>query len=118
MVHVSAGGGIDFRSGGEAMLEEKRRSGGQVEAAAHQFTLAGRTHLALDGAQEVISFSPEEILIETVAGALVIKGENLHIQQLNLDEGRMVVDGAFTSLAYMGEGFGKKGKTLLGRLLR
>ncbi|MGE5551988.1 MAG: sporulation protein YabP [Bacteroidota bacterium] len=102
------------------MMEEKRRIGGQTEAAAaaHQFTLAGRTHLSLDGAREVINFSPEEILLETVAGALVVKGENLHIQQLNLDEGRMVVDGDFTSLTYMGEGFGKKSKTLLGRLLR
>lgn len=100
------------------MLEEKRRIGGQAETAAHQFTLAGRSHLALDGAREVISFSPDEILLETVAGALVIKGENLHIQQLNLDEGRMVVDGSFASLAYMGEGFSKKGKTILGRLLR
>lgn len=87
-------------------------------AAAHQFTLVGREHLTLDGARQVISFSPEEILLETVAGAMAIKGEELHIQQLNLDEGRMTVAGIFTSLAYSGENLSKRSKSLLGRLLR
>ena len=74
--------------------------------------------MSLDGARNVISFSPEEVLLETSAGVLIVKGENLHIQHLNLDEGRMVVDGAFISLTYAGEGFGQKGKSFLGRLLR
>ncbi|MGE5599598.1 MAG: sporulation protein YabP [Bacteroidota bacterium] len=101
------------------LLEEKRRIGAAGDpGAAHQFTLVGREHLMLEGARQVISFSPEEILLETVAGAMIIKGEDLHIQQLNLDEGRMTVQGVFTSLAYSGETLGKKGKSLLGRLLR
>jgi len=100
------------------MVEEKRRVVTQEPGMKHQFVLAGREHLSLDGARNVVSFSPEEILLETTAGALAIKGEDLHIQQLNLDEGRMVVDGSFASLTYLGEGFTKKGKTFLTRLLR
>lgn len=103
------------------MIEEKRRT--MVTQAAntgntHQLTLVDRGHLSLEGARNVVSFSPEEILVETTGGALAIRGEDLHIQQLNLDDGRLVVDGSFASLAYLGEGFGKKGKNLLGRLLR
>jgi sporulation protein YabP len=100
-------------------LDEKKKINSQAAPnTPHQFTLVGREHLALDGAVNVVSFSPEEILLETTGGALIIKGDGLHIQQLNLDEGRMVVDGAFVSLAYAGEGFGKKSKHILGRLLR
>ena len=84
----------------------------------HQFTLVDRERLVLDGARNVASFSPEEVVLETTAGVLVVKGEDLHIQQLNLDDGRMAVTGAFVSLTYMGEGFGKKGKSLVKRLLR
>ncbi|MGE5528741.1 MAG: YabP/YqfC family sporulation protein [Patescibacteria group bacterium] len=102
------------------MPEERRRPGGGTEAegANHQFTLVGRGHLTLDGTRNVVSFSPEEILLETTAGAMVIKGEDLHIQQLNLDEGRIVVNGLFASLAYAGEGLARKGKSLIGRFLR
>ena len=97
----------------------EHRTGGQIEAGAmHQLTLIGREHLTLEGARNVISFSPEEILIETSTGALIVKGEDLHIQQLNLDDGRMMVDGSFISLTYAGEGFSRKGKHFLGRLLR
>ncbi len=101
------------------MIEDKRRAAGQEAAGAtHQIILTGRQHLTLEGAKNVVSFSPEEILLETAAGGLAIRGEDLHIQQLNLDDGRMVVDGAFASLAYLSEGLGKKGRSFLNRLLR
>ena len=100
-------------------MEEKHRPVGQAAAnGGHQFTVVGREHLLLDGARNVISFSPEEVLLETTVGALVIKGQNLHIQQLNLDEGRVVVDGSFVSLTYAGENFSQKGKSFLHRMLR
>ena len=101
------------------MIEDRRRPMAQETAGGmHQFTLAGRQHLTLEGAKNVVSFSPEEILLETSAGGLAIKGEDLHIQQLNLDDGRMIVDGTFASLSYLGEGLGKKSRNLLNRLLR
>lgn len=100
------------------MNEGKGRILNQEDGMGHQFTLTGREHLTLAGARNVVSFSAEEILVETTAGALLIKGDDLHIQQLNLDEGRMVVDGAFVSLGYLGESIGKKGKNFLSKLLR
>jgi len=111
--------GIGSQNGGWLTMEEKHRTVGQAAAnGGHQFTVVGREHLLLDGARNVISFSPEEVLLETTVGALVIKGQNLHIQQLNLDEGRVVVDGSFVSLTYAGENFSQKGKSFLHRMLR
>lgn len=100
------------------MLEERHKAGPHESGSTHQLTLVGRARLSLDGVRNVVSFSTEEIALETTAGALLIRGQDLHLQHLNLDEGRMEVDGAVSSLAYADEGLGKKGRSFLQRLLR
>lgn len=100
-------------------MEDKRRAANMEYAGeSHLLSLGDRRHLKLEGVRNVISFSEEEILLETTAGNLHIKGEDLHIQQLNLDDGHLVVDGSFTALTYLGEGLAKKGRSFLSRLLR
>lgn len=89
-----------------------------LEKRDHQLTLRRREDLTLDGVLNVESFDEGEIVVETVAGGLVVKGEDLHITQLNLDGGAMVVHGFIDLLQYTGETPGRKGRSMLSRLFK
>lgn len=89
-----------------------------MEKRDHQLTLRRREDLILDGVLNVDSFDDAEIVVETVAGGLLIKGDDLHITQLNLDGGSMVVHGYVDLLQYTGETPGRKSRSLLGRLFK
>lgn len=89
-----------------------------LEKRDHSLTLKRREDLLLDGVLNVESFDEGEIVVETVAGGLIVKGDDLHITQLNLDGGSMVVHGFVDSLQYTGETPGRKGRSMLSRLFK
>lgn len=66
----------------------------------HQLSLKGREMLNVDGVVNVESFDENEIILETDEGALMIRGEDLHIKELNLDTGTLQVEGYVHSLEY------------------
>jgi sporulation protein YabP len=75
-----------------------------------------RGALTVTGVTDVASFDETEIVAETTAGSLVIKGRNLRVGTLNLGTGDLGVEGEITSLAY---GAGGKTKTsLMSRLFK
>ena len=64
------------------------------------------------------SFDDLEILLETDAGMLVVRGEGLHIKELNLDSASLSVVGHVATMEYVGDVSSKKGKGLFGRLFK
>lgn len=66
----------------------------------HLLTLENREHLTLTGISDVDSFNEEEIIAISPCGELTIKGELLHIEELNLEAGTVSVSGKVTSLLY------------------
>lgn len=93
---------------------EERRAGNDL----HQLALASREKLQVDGVRNVGSFDREEVVLETEMGVLVIKGENLHMQHLNLDQGKIAVHGKIQSLVYTEEDLAQKGRGFLGKLFK
>ena len=81
----------------------------------HKLTLDGRARLTLTGVTEVESFDENTIVMSTVKGTLVVRGEDLHIEKLSLDGGDMKVEGSVDSLTYEDDRRGRGG--LLSRLL-
>ncbi|MDP3050744.1 MAG: sporulation protein YabP, partial [Eubacteriales bacterium] len=79
-----------------------------------------RKLLRIEGVQHVESFTDEEIAIDTNMGFLLLAGEGLHITQLNLDAGTLVVEGYLNGIQYREAGSrqGRRGKRILNRLLR
>lgn len=59
----------------------------------HLLTLENREHLTLTGISDVDSFNEEEINAISPCGELTIKGELLHIEELNLEAGTVSVSG-------------------------
>lgn len=95
-------------------MEEKKRINDQ----AHQITLNNRNLLAIDGVTNLGSYEEDLLILETVAGVLEVKGTHLHVQQLNIDQGRVVIDGEICSLVYKDRDSVKKGKGFLSKLIK
>lgn len=95
-------------------MEEKRKVTDEV----HQLTLNNRRLLAIDGVTNLGSYEEDLLILETVAGVLEIKGGHLHVQQLNIDQGRVVIDGDICSLVYTDQDMVKKGKGFLSKLIK
>lgn len=88
----------------------------------HQLTLSNREEIKLTGIIRVNNFDEEEIDLETNMGVLAVRGEGLHINQLNIDTGEVAVIGLIKSLQYLEEqgmkNVKRKGKGFLDRILK
>lgn len=70
----------------------------------HQLNLKERKTGTLTGVRDVISFDSEQILLETTQGMLTIKGKELHVSRLHLEQGEVDVEGVVNSLVYTEDG--------------
>jgi sporulation protein YabP len=85
----------------------------------HKLTLTNRGALVVNGILDVISFDLNEVLLETEAGMLTIKGQDLHVNRLTLEKGEVDVSGTIDSLLYSEiSGYGKKAESFFGRLFQ
>jgi sporulation protein YabP len=84
----------------------------------HQVTMTNRNLLGVDGVANMDSYDQEKIILQTGAGILEVKGAKLHVQQLNLEQGKVVVDGEIDSLTYCAESARRHGKSFLSRLVK
>lgn len=85
---------------------------GRDDLKEYRIMMTNRQHTLIEGVENVESFDDHEILLETKMGLLVLKGQNLHIVQLNLEEGTLVVDGQCNTLDFADD---KAAKGLKGR---
>ena len=85
----------------------------------HKITMTNRGMCLLTGVKDVLSFDLHEILLETEQGMLAMKGDNLHVSRLSLEQGEVDVDGRIDSLVYSDvPGHGQKGESFLAKLFR
>ena len=91
-------------------------TGAFSEETTHHILLENRNRLAVSGVEEVESFDESAIVMGTSKGVLVVRGEQLHIEQLSLDGGALKVEGYVDSITYEEERTARGGG-LLARLL-
>lgn len=85
----------------------------------HKVTLTARNTAVITGVLDVLSFDPNEVLLETELGMLLLRGEELHVNRLNLEKGEVDVDGRVDSMLYSERNSYKKdGESLLKKLFR
>ena len=73
----------------------------------HQLTIVARERMEIDGVTNVGSFNREEVSLETEQGGLVIRGSDLHLRQLHVEKGKLVINGKIDSVRYSDETVGK-----------
>lgn len=69
-------------------------------SASHNLILNNRNRAQLDGVTGVISFDERTVALRTALGELNIDGEGLTIVSLELDEGKLIVEGNICGMFY------------------
>ncbi len=84
----------------------------------HDVILKGRRHLDITGVKQVESFDNEEFLLETVMGFLSVRGQNLHMKNLNVEQGIVSIEGKVFDLIYLDQNQQDKSKGFFGKLFK
>lgn len=87
----------------------------------YELVLRNREILEVNGVAEVEGFDEQQVLAVSKLGPLVIKGEQLHITQLNLEEGQLKLSGLVNSVEYIEDKQAKmkaRGKGIMDRLFK
>jgi len=84
----------------------------------HDVSIKRRKEIEINGVREIDSFDNEEFLLETNMGYLIIRGQNLQLKNLNVEEGIVQIQGKVYELTYVDEHQQEKAKGLFSRLFR
>ncbi|WP_294351560.1 sporulation protein YabP [uncultured Clostridium sp.] len=79
-------------------------------------SLENRKKLILTGVIEVIEFSDKEITLKTNLGNLNVKGENLKIDKLDVQNGDVIIRGVVSSMIYTNKTIKKKRPNIIKRI--
>ncbi|MBP2002713.1 sporulation protein YabP [Paenibacillus shirakamiensis] len=90
----------------------------QGKSKLQELRLHNRKLLEISGVNNVESFDSEEFLLQTELGHLTIRGQNLHIKNLSLEQGLVAIEGVINSLSYLNPGSSPKSKSLMGKLFK
>jgi sporulation protein YabP len=83
-----------------------------------EIKMLNRKLLEVSGVMNVESFDSEQFLLETEYGFLMIKGQNLHIKNLSLEQGLVAIEGLVNELIYVDANSQGKTKGLWGKLFK
>ena len=80
--------------------------------------LESRRKLSLTGVGEVINFNDKQITLNTNFGVLNIKGEELKMTKLDVQNGDIVIIGKINSFVYTGSEARKDNESILSKLFK
>ena len=77
-----------------------------------------RKKISLSGLKKLVSFDPEEFVMDTNLGPLVLMGSNLEIVKLDIIDGNLQIKGKINSLVYLDGKDSKKDNGILAKLFK
>ena len=83
-----------------------------------EIKLNDRKKVSLSGLKKLVSFDPEEFVMDTNLGPLVLKGNNLEIVKLDIIDGNLQIKGKIYSLVYLDGKDSKKDNSILAKLFK
>ncbi|MBM7646454.1 sporulation protein YabP [Scopulibacillus daqui] len=84
----------------------------------HDIIMKSRKKIEITGVKHVESFDHEEFLLETVMGFLAIKGSHLKMQNLNVEQGIVVIEGKIFEMSYLDDHDGENSKGFFSKLFK
>ena len=76
----------------------------------HRITIGDRDLVSISGVLGVDNFDDREIVLQTELGTLVLRGEDLQVEEFDLDDGKFICRGLFVGLQYSAGTGSKSGK--------
>jgi len=62
--------------------------------------IQNREKAVVTGVEDIHSFDDELVIVQTDLGLLTIKGENIKMNKLNLDNNELIIEGKTSAIAY------------------
>ena len=85
----------------------------------HRVVMEGRQKVEVTGVRDLLVFDETEVIMETSEGMLSIRGNDLHMNNLNLEQGLIGLGGEIAELLYdESDGDVKAKPGLMSRLFR
>lgn len=84
----------------------------------HDIIMKSRKTVEITGVKHVESFDHEEFLLETVMGYLTVKGSHLKMQNLNVEQGIVAIEGKINEMSYIDEQYGDQAKGFFSKLFK
>ncbi|UWG97733.1 sporulation protein YabP [Dehalobacter sp. DCM] len=84
----------------------------------HKITIEERKHLVITGVNRVKSFEPKEIVLETNRGGVTIKGRDLSVHNLNLEQSELEIEGQIDVVTYAVSSTGESSKGVWQRIFK
>lgn len=82
------------------VVEERKNMNNLANSVIQNIILENRNKLNISGVQDVLSFDDQVVIIETDLGLLTVKGENLKINKLSIDNEEVIIEGEINNLGY------------------
>lgn len=89
-----------------------------VEEKKSIMNVENRKKLTLSGVLEVVSFNEEQIILNTNLGTLSIKGSNLKMNKLDVQNGDVIIIGMINSCIYMSKEAKKSKESIISKLFK
>ena len=90
----------------------------KIEDNKSNLALEDRKKLTLSGVIEVISFDEQKIDLTTKLGNLTIKGEELKMNKLDVQNGDIIIMGNISYIVYSGKDIKKEKQSLIEKLFK
>lgn len=66
----------------------------------HSLVIEDRKQITITDVSDVDGFDDETMLLSLQGGGLLLKGQGLHIQKLDIEEGKAIITGVINSAEY------------------
>ena len=97
-------------------MEAKKET--KIEDKKSNLTLENRRKLTINGVIEVINFNENQILLNTDVGTMLVKGQGLKMNKLDVQNGDVIITGKVDSFVYTSEKSKVKKDSVIARLFR
>src|SRR5699024_11134930 len=84
----------------------------------HEAKVNNRKYTQRNGVKELYSLDSEELLMERTMVYIIVRGNNLQLQNLNVEDGIVHISGKVYELTYIDEQREEKAKSLFSKLFR
>ena len=75
----------------------------QPTAVRHTVNLTGRERAVITGVSDVDCFNEQLVVLLTDVGQMTVTGAGLHVENLDLKNGQLVIEGEIAAIEYSGK---------------
>ncbi|MBR2785486.1 MAG: sporulation protein YabP [Clostridia bacterium] len=80
--------------------------------------IQNREKTVVTGVEDILSFDDELVIMQTNLGMLTIKGQELKMNKLNLDNSELIIEGKTCAIAYSDAVDGNKKQGFMSKLFK